>query len=90
LLSLLFVPILRDLIVGWKEDADNTDIKRNVDIVWIDLVQDMVQQQASVNTVTNLCDLNVLVEFLFIYLTLVKWIVSCLVSYAVSCWIFIN
>jgi hypothetical protein len=55
------------------EGADNTDIKRNVDIVWIDLGQDMVQQQASVNTVMNVCDLNVLVEFLFIYLTLLEW-----------------
>ena len=41
---------------------------------WVDLGQDRVQWQASVNTVMNLRDLNVSGDFLFRYLTLVKWI----------------
>lgn len=75
-MGLLFAPILRDLIVDCREDADNTDIRRNMNMVLIDLGQDRVQQQACVNTVMNFRDLNVSVDFLFIYLTLVKWMVS--------------
>ena len=41
---------------------------------WIDLVQDRVQWQTSVNTVMNLRGLNVSGYFLFRYLKLVKWI----------------
>ena len=41
---------------------------------WIDLVQDRVQWQTSVNTVMNLRGLNVSGYFLFRYLKLVNWI----------------
>jgi hypothetical protein len=40
---------------------------------WIDLGQDRVQWQTSVNTVMALRDLNVSGGFLFHYLKLVKW-----------------